>query len=502
MTIIKRAGFFLSRHWDALAACAVACTFVYLFTRLSGIGISPDSVHYESAATHIRDQLSFTDFNDKPLVDFPLGYPLFLAALSKLSGCSVLKIAPWVNAALLSGLILLTGILMRRMWKITRIYRIAILSLLACSPALMEIYAMLWSETLFLFLSLLFLFALHRYVNSLSWGSLFFAASVAALACVTRYAGITFLATGAWMIFFNGAVPITKKIKHLLVFILTGVSLVVINLLRNRAAAGHSTGVREKALRTLGDNLQQAGGVLSEWLPLPQQQVATGLFLLLVTAGACLVLYRLLQQQYFSFMENSIAVFFVVYAVFIIGIASVSRFEDLSSRLLSPLYIPMLLTATSWLNSYFRRSPSARMRKAFSAMALLLLFGALHWHHYTQNAAAWEGIKDAGMPGYAESSWRDSPAVALVRAHKNEIAGAVYANANDAVYFLTGIHAEALPHKEIAGEIDAFLRQPKLCVIWFTDGENNDLVSLDFIRQHKKLRSVLEAEGGAIYYFE
>ncbi|MDB5210327.1 MAG: hypothetical protein JWQ30_1154, partial [Sediminibacterium sp.] len=63
------------------------------------------------------------------------------------------------------------------------------------------------------------------------------------------------------------------------------------------------------------------------------------------------------------------------------------------------------------------------------------------------------------------------------------------------------VHAMALPHKEIQQEIDVFLQHPSFYLIWFTDGENADLVSLDFIKQHKKQVSVQELEGGAVYFF-
>jgi hypothetical protein len=68
------------------------------------------------------------------------------------------------------------------------------------------------------------------------------------------------------MIFFNGEIPLAKKIKHFSLFTATGISLVD-KPFRNQQAAGHTTGVREKALRTVSDNFQQAGSVISEWLP-------------------------------------------------------------------------------------------------------------------------------------------------------------------------------------------------------------------------------------------
>ena len=58
-----------------------------------------------------------------------------------------------------------------------------------------------------------------------------------------------------------------------------------------------------------------------------------------------------------------------------------------------------------------------------------------------------------------------------------------------------------LPHKEIQPEIDAFLQYPSFYLVWFTDGENPDLINLTFIKQHKTLVSVEELEGGAVYYF-
>jgi hypothetical protein len=491
----------INKHWDAIIASMVACIFIYLFTRMSGIGISPDSVNYESAASNIRNHFSFTDFNGRPLVDFPLGYPSFLAFISWITGVSVLHIAPVVNCFLISGVIFLTSIIIDSHQHKSKIYKIAILSLIACSPGLLEIYSMLWSETFFLFLTLLFIVSLKNYFNSYRTTSLLLAALVVAIAFVTRYAGITLLGTGFFMIFFNGKIPRRKKIKHLSLFTATGISLVAINLFRNQQAAGHTTGVREKALRTVSDNFQQAGSVISEWLPFLRGHgsIGTLIFISILVIGVSILFYHLLQQQYFTFTETIVACYFVVYAVFIITIASISRFEDLSGRLLSPLYIPMLLLGTGWIVRFMKRA--AQLKRTVLACIIFVVFAGFHYHHYRLNAEAWEGIKDSGMPGYAEGSWRGSAAVAMVRANKNKITSPVYANANDAVYFLTGIHAMALPHKEIQKEIDAFLQHPSFYVIWFVDGDNPDLISLDFIKQHKKLISVTEAENGALYFF-
>ena len=130
-----------------------------------------------------------------------------------------------------------------------------------------------------------------------------------------------------------------------------------------------------------------------------------------------------------------------------------------------------------------------------------MITAGFHYHHYQLNAEAWEGIKDAGIPGYTEDSWTQSLAVAHIKKNKARYTSPLFANANDAVYFLTGIHAAALPHKELQQEIDTFLKNHSFYLIWFRDGENPDLISLEFIKQHKMLVSVEELEGGAVYYF-
>ena len=180
-------------------------------------------------------------------------------------------------------------------------------------------------------------------------------------------------------------------------------------------------------------------------------------------------------------------------------VATISRFENLSGRLLSPLYIPMLLVGSSWLFGYIKKS--IRIKRILLLILVLIVYAGFQYNHYQLNAEAWEGIKDAGIPGYTEDSWTQSPAIAFIKKNKTKYTGPVFANANDAVYFLTGVHAMPLPHKEIQQEIDAFLQYPSFYLVWFRDGENPDLIDLEFIKQHKTLVSVEEPEGGAVYYF-
>lgn len=491
----------VSKYPDTIPAACIAVCFVYFFTRHSGIGISPDSVMYESAAGHLRTNFSFTDFNGMPLVDFPAGYPAWLALCSIIFQGSVLSIAPWLNGILFIGILFLTNLIWKEQNQKAGFFSGLFLMLLACSPCLIEVYTMLWSETIFLFLILLFLVLLKYYFENHSLRRLGLLACVAAFAFVTRYAGISLIATGCLLITVNGEIPLAKKIKHGLLFGVGSCSLVIVNLLRNALLEGNLTGVREKSLRSLFTNLQETGTVMSNWFSFltDHEYLATWIFIVILIGSICLMVYFFLQQQFFTRYETLFTTFFVVYALFILIVASISRFEDLSSRLLSPLYIPMFLVVATRLNVWLKKF-SGNRKKGW-LIGVFLLYVLCMYGYYQQNADAWEGIRDAGMPGYAEDSWTTSPLINYIKEHKDSLPMPVYANANDAVYFLTGIPALPLPHKEIKKEINRFLQTPSFYLIWFTDGENPDLVSLDYIRKHKKQISILNREGGSLYYF-
>lgn len=159
----------------------------------------------------------------------------------------------------------------------------------------------------------------------------------------------------------------------------------------------------------------------------------------------------------------------------------------------------MLLLLTGWFVPAVQSAFG--IKKIILCALMFFLYASFQWYQYRQNANAWEDIKDAGIPGYTEDSWTQSETIDYIRKHKQELGSLVYANANDAIYFLTGMRADMLPHKDIQKEIEEFFSYPSFCVVMFTDGDNPDLVSIDFIQRHKKLLWQKSFEDGAIYYF-
>ncbi|HUX84497.1 MAG TPA: hypothetical protein VMV20_04650, partial [Chitinophagaceae bacterium] len=326
---------------------------------------------------------------------------------------------------------------------------------------------------------------------------------VAAVAADTRYIGVTLIATGGLLVLFDPSRPWRRKWLPALVFGLGSLTLVTWNLVRNYLTVRQLAGEREKALNSLATNLYYFGSTVGQWLvPADMgRNVAIG-FGILIVLVLCLLLFRwLVRGRGWGSFEFIALIFAVVYALSIIGISSVSRFENMDSRLLIPMFIPLLWALSRPLLD-LARTPGKRLwRLAGIGIALAALF-AVQAEQLIQDGENYDGIKDAGMPGYSEDSWQQSPTVDYLRHHPEIFSqdNTVYSDADDGIFYLTGKLADILPHKDNPGEIREMFLTPSYYVVWLTDAIDPDLVSLSFISSHQELECLARFSDGAIYY--
>ncbi|NIM35775.1 MAG: hypothetical protein GTN67_10480, partial [Hydrotalea flava] len=178
---------FLKQHIDTCIAAALAFYFVLLLTQHGGIGISPDSIMYTSVARNLTLGNGFLQFDGKPLTMFPVAFPYFLHLIMLLTQQDIVVVAPYLTAILFAGNIYIAGYILENARMKNRIYKNVILLLLITNPALLEVYTMLWSETLFIFLVMLFIVVQQRYMHHADFKNLLFAAVIAGFAAITRY---------------------------------------------------------------------------------------------------------------------------------------------------------------------------------------------------------------------------------------------------------------------------------------------------------------------------
>jgi hypothetical protein len=493
---------FFKTHWDALLAAAFAFVWIAFYTDHSGIGISPDSVAYLSTANHFAESFSFTDYNYLPLVNFPLGYPFLLGFIKIIFLTDVITAAPILNSFLLAAVLYTSSYLLYQAKIKLAIYRLLILCFILSSPGILEVYSMLWSETLFVLLGLLYIVAFQKYLQTEQLKWLLIAATFAAFASLVRYVGITLLFSGGLLILLYFQLNWRIKLKHIGWLAMVGCSLPLLNVIRNHFLTQTIAGVRQSSLKTFQTNLQDFINVLGYWFPHGEKDTSATILmigLILMIMVLIMLIYRLIQQQFFTTIITVLSVFILVYAGFMLFIASVSRFETLSSRLLIPLYIPMVILIAHCFFQWI--SATRKLKKGFFIVAFSIWYTIGMNHHYQTHLFNWEGIGYAGIPGYSDDLWTSSPLLQFMKAHHSNYKAPIYSNANDAVFFLANMKANPLPHKDLPQEISPFLEQKNIYLVWFEYGKNPDLIDDVFIGANFKQAKEWQFKDGSIFYF-
>lgn len=489
------------KNLDSLIAAIFGFYAIYLYTKYSGVGISPDSIMYASTATNLQAHGTLITFNKGPLVFFPVFYPFFLAVIQFITRVDPIHAGAMINASLFAGVVFISGWIMEEFLSHSRIYKWLILGAIVLSPGLLEIYTFLWSETLFIIEILIFIIAYWRYLQSHITKDLIIVAVVTAISCITRYAGVTVVGAGCVMLVLDNQLTINRKIKHLLIYGFTSVSLLVANLVLNRLSSGLSTGTREPSITPFADNLKYFGTVIIDWgsvtkAAYPFAALVTSIILLSLIA---LLLWKAYKGRINSY-ENIVIAFAIVYGLFIVISASISRYERINNRLIAPMFIPLLIACTSWVPDVLSLIKS-KAKYVLSGIAILLMV-AFEYASYQTDWQRYDDESDYGVPGYSDDDWNKSEFVIYLRQHKDIFKPDVpiYTDADEAVYLFTGMSSTLIPHKFFKADVDKFYSHKRFYLIWFSNLYNTELLSLDEIMKNKKLVKIGASKDGDVYY--
>jgi len=491
----------LPKNIDSIIFAIMGFIALWLSFRYNGVGISPDSVEYASIARNFRDHMVLNDLSAQPVVNFPCLYPSFIAAVLILTGADPFIAAPLINAFLFFVVIYLSGELTYRATN-DRLCKWVILVTVLLSGVLLQVYTMLWSETLFIMFVLLFFQIYQNYKVKSSFRNLIILAIVTAMASITRYAGITLIATGLLMIFIDPNLDKRKKRNHFICFGFLASSLLITNLIRNYLLINSFTGWRDHSYISVTENISHYGSTLLSWLMLPGDTyyLTLGIGCLVLASALTILLCTaiLKNNQQPGFLV--ILAFLLIYSLFIILMASIRQFEQIDDRLLSPLYVPLAIILVSGLYSTNRNKKSKKI-----IYALIISFALYINYNQYQDYVDWHNLaSEYGIPGFTNLYWQHSDMAIFLRSNKigkfNNIP--FYSNWNEPVYFFSGKNCKLIPHFFSADQKNTFYNSKDFYLFWFDHLNNVDqakLISLEDIKKIKKLTKILQLSDGSIY---
>lgn len=492
----------LKSNIDSIVAAIIGFLLVILLTRHSGLGISPDSIYYMSTADSFLAGKGFYQFDNKPFVMFPVFYPITLSLFKLFCGASFLQVVPFLNALLFGVTIFVSGLILEQT-NHSKWLKWFVLLIIACSPGLLEVYTMLWSETLFITEVVLFIYCSKIYFEKLTVKHLLIMALVSAIAVETRLAGVSIIATGGLLILESRALSWKKKFTHAFIYGLISVSLFVFNLLRNEALTQTLTGNRQKGITPFIVNLKYYGLVLSDWFPFSNltnaYAVVLGFSFLIIVA--VVFLYRLISAKEHHGFEKVAVGFTLIYSLFMLAVATWSRFETINNRLLSPFYIPCILTIGFYFASILKFKLSNKLHVGIS-LVFVIVFLATITQYTKTNTATYNENKEGGIGGYSDDDWfinsgllnylKTTPGFFLEDKP-------IYSNAAHAVYFNTQQHVQILPERKYQNLVDEFNKTPSQLLIWFNNEDNPEVLSMSEVQVSKNLRIISKFNDGVIY---
>lgn len=448
--LARKRGWRLALAW---AAIGLAASALLGWATPFGLGLRDDSFTYLSAAETLRASGRYArhtgDGSFRPVTNFPPLYSSSLAGVGFLTS-ELPTAARTLNILLLGSLVLLSGITVFRATDSAWASVVAA-SITALSDVFLSVGSWALSELLFLCLiSSGTLFLLEHLRNPRRF-ALVVAAMCLGLAVLTRYSGLPFVAAGSATLLLlrrrealrNGdlAVFLAVAVLPLAAFLVR--NLTVADSLVNRPAPYWHPPSLEKLL--LGVQ------AVAHWiLPGRVLSAAPGWFSTLVAGGlAGLLVYAtasaLSGRRGGSSWPGEHTRYLVVilwlgiawYMFFLLAtIYLLDALTPLNERLLSPLYLEVMLLGVALAEAFWRRWGRARRLAAAAGLTVILGFLAIRL------LLAAVDLRTDGQ-GYAGRKWRESAVLAFVCSRPDI---PIYSNDLPAIYFRCGRMARGLPY--------------------------------------------------------
>ncbi len=429
-----------------------------LFSTPWGIGLSPDSIVYLTAARHWLNGQGISQLSNAgqllPLLHFPPLFSVLLAICA--TRLDLLESARWMNALLLGmNILFIEGMI----YRMTRECRPALLGALLAVTSLtfLAIHTMAWSEPLFIFLGSSTLLFVVMYLESSQPVFLIASALMASLTMLTRYTGGAFTLTSfaCLVLFMKGS---REKVVSAAAFGLVSSLPLGLWLIHNWVLTGAATD-RVFAVHWIRlADLQTAASTISDWiLPSPTPILIRTIVLLLLAASLVIGLIRGQQRPRRRAMTSSdLWLFALLIFIFVYGLGlviSISFFDastSLDDRMLSPIFIAVLILGVYIAWRWFRVVQGSRAKQTVlvGVIALFVLSGLIR-------TAFWVAIARSDGQGFASRVWRQSPLVQVAATIPES--DKVFTNGPDVIYFLTGRRAALIPAK-----VDSMTRQPNV----------------------------------------
>ena len=427
--------------------------------------VTPDSATYVAAAKSLAAGAGYLDYDGSPYVEKPPLYPTILAA-GRLVGLDPMETVGVLHPIVFGLIIFCTGLLLFVRLRGGVFVWTGCAAVLFSWP-LLQVAVKVWSELVFILLTILFLAYAPGVLARPSWPRVLLFALLAAFAFLQRYAGAALVFAGVFLILFSARrISTHKRWQFIGGFLLVATGPIIPWLIRNYLATSTITGARTVSLHLLvKESVTQLVQTVNTWIIPPLLPVWSGYILgaVLFTVVVLNVAGRSRRERLSRYLQDrTMVVFVVTYTIFVVFTAALQASANPGNRILSPIYIPLVYLVVAALdrltsNPFARRLGGGRLRKVVAGVSAL-------WLVYP---AASTGIYISARASYDTNVWHKSALAQLLNEKPPE--GLLYSNEPWVAYLASSKHAkgEALIDFEACSKWERGGQEPPCHLAWF-----------------------------------
>jgi 4-amino-4-deoxy-L-arabinose transferase-like glycosyltransferase len=433
----------------------VGCLALLIATARWGIGVGYDSMFYLTSAKSLLAGLGLQWMGGggalKPLVHYPPMYPFALASLGA-TGIDITSAARWISAALFGVNVIMAGWLVPRSTQGTSWGAVFAAALVLASPIMLENHLEAMSEPLF-FVFLLLAWGLLAMFLDRPLGWVLVACGLASgAAALTRYVGPAIIAGVVLAILILDRRPRRRRLAAISIYGIAALGPLCLWYVRNFVETGSATN-RILNFHPIGktDLITGIQSVVLWVTPAAASVRVQALIGGLVTTAFVLgVLWAVLPMSAARKVSapyrrsTRLVVILVTFALCYVVLLFISKlFLDASTRftnrILSPLYLAVVLSALIIAIDGYIRSKRLWARGAILTFSILLLGG------YATRSVQLIRVTEADGLDFGDREWRASEAIAWLRSVPSDTI--VYSNEATPIQFLTGLPAYNIPER-------------------------------------------------------
>jgi len=442
-----------------LAIVPILAFVALVFTTRFFIGISPDSIMYVSAAQSFIDTGELRSiFDGLPLqymTHYPPGLSLFISFFSLFTS-NLYDAARLLNAISIFALLFSVGLITRK--YLSTSYIISLQALLMLNLSLFSIYQMLWTEPIYIILSIFSLVTLNLFVNTKNIKYLLITSVLLSTSVFVRYIGVSLIITSViyiWIALKNE--KSIERIKYIFILGFISSSSFLYWTIRNYILVANPTD-RHFSFHPMTMEYYE------EWL------TSTTTFFIGLTSNqlgdvlsyiiGAIIIIALLYYSMQVFRKSSLELnyIFILYPTVYLAFLFISNtffdFTPLYYRTLSPVYIFFTISIFTFIWG------NAKLKKILK-LSLITIFLLLYGSRFTINLVKYNDGKGLSSKAYMIPN-------TISELEKLNSETKVYTNEAERLYLLTnGRLAEHLRNIQGASE-DEFI------IVYFYNGRHFD----------------------------